>query len=163
MAKILTDLTNEPVRSLPKPEKKAKEKKSSSFRSGAKKPKKPKNPAKKVQHNRGKAKQRDRTEITPRVAEEALSRSGGVCEMCGYAPEAGTHRDRLELAHLIQRSQQGRGDIPWNIAALCGPSVNSGTCHWKIDSRRKSNRHLVEELIARLESRYDKSEWPDTA
>ncbi|MCX7570362.1 hypothetical protein OS242_10340 [Tumebacillus sp. DT12] len=163
MAKILTDLSKQPVRSFAKPEKAVKEMKRSSFRSGGKKQKKAKNPAKKVEHKRGSAKAGDRTTITKRVIVEVTERAGGVCEMCGLAPQIGTFRDRLELAHLIQAGQLGRGDIPWNIAHLCGPSVNTGTCHWKIDSRRKTNRHLVEELIAKLERLYDKSEWPDTA
>lgn len=163
MANILTDLSSQPVLSFPKPEKKVKEKKrGSSLRSRTNKPKKAKNPAKRVEHNRGKAKQKDRTAITPRVAEEVHRRADGACEICGRRP-LGTLDDRLELAHLIQRGQQGSGRIPWNIAALCGPSTQSGTCHWKIDSRRKTYRHLVEDLIAELESRYDKTEWPDAA
>ncbi|KEO80836.1 hypothetical protein EL26_24125, partial [Tumebacillus flagellatus] len=73
----------------------------------------------------------------------------------------GTHADRLELAHLTQRSQGGRGDQPWNIAALCGPSTNSGTCHWKIDSRRRSHRDWIEEKIAELKELYDPADWPE--
>lgn len=158
MAIILTDLSSQPVRALPKPQSQQKSSVNGLRRKSAPK-KKPKR-FQKVQHNRGVPKQRDRTKITPRVTAEVLLRSDGRCELCTRSPR-NTIDDRLELAHLIQRSQQGRGDIPWNIAALCGPSTQTGTCHWKIDSRRRAHRDVVGTLIARLESQYDKSEWPD--
>lgn len=115
----------------------------------------------KPSHKRRTKTRKERGKITPRVAEEVLERAGGVCERCGLPPVYGSYRDRLELAHLEQKSQGGRGDIPWNVAALCGPSVNSGTCHWLIDSRRKENWEWVENKIAELEQLYDKNEWSD--
>jgi hypothetical protein len=165
MATILTDLSDQPARHFLKPEKAPKEKRAGGLRrsapmKAASKTKKTKNPHKKVDHKRGNPKQKDRTAITPRVAEEVHERAGGECEMCGHRTRETTD-DRLELAHLEQRSQQGRGDQPWNIAALCGPSTKTETCHWKIDSRRKSHRDLVNAKIAELKALYDPADWPE--
>lgn len=115
----------------------------------------------KPRHKRGKPKRKDRGRITPVVAEETLRRAGGLCEKCGFPPLPGTHADRLELAHLQKRSQGGRGDQPWNIVALCGPSVNSNTCHNDIDYKRRSYRDWIEKKIAELKALYDPADWPE--
>lgn len=81
-------------------------------------------PTPKPKHKRRKPKRGHLTRITSTVRKEVLERSGGFCERCG--------RNRttiMEMAHLVQASQLGRGDEPWNIVLLCGPSVNTGTCH----------------------------------
>jgi len=97
----------------------------------------------KPNHKRRKPKRGQLSKITPKVREEVNHRSGGQCERCGtYQAYA------FEHAHLVQASQGGRGDEPWNVALLCGPSVNSGTCHnfadytkagreWRLSKRKE--------------------------
>lgn len=83
------------------------------------------------------------SKITQAVRKEVLIRSEGKCERCGR-----TNAYAFEMAHLEQASSGGRGDDPANIALLCGPSVNSGTCHnfadytaagrfWRMNKRKE--------------------------
>lgn len=81
-------------------------------------------PVPKPQHKRRKPKRGQLSRITKQVRDEVLRRSEGKCERCGR-----TSAYAFEMSHLQQASQGGRGDEPWNIALLCGPSVNTGTCH----------------------------------
>lgn len=81
-------------------------------------------PVPKPNHKRRVPKQKDRTRITNKVRREVLRRSEGKCERCGRSTAYA-----FEMAHLQQASHCGRGDDPANIAYLCGPSVNTGTCH----------------------------------
>lgn len=118
-------------------------------------------PCPKPKHKRRVPTRKDRGRITPEVAEEVIRRAGGRCEKCGFPPVPGTNVNRLELAHLIQRSQGGRGDVPWNIAHLCGPSTNTGTCHNEIDYKRRTNRDWIVNKIAELQAQYDPADWPD--
>lgn len=67
---------------------------------------------------------KNKSKITQKVRREVIRRSEGKCECCGRS-----RAYAFEMAHLKQASQGGRGDVPYNIALLCGPSVNSGTCH----------------------------------
>lgn len=69
-------------------------------------------------------KRKNVTRITQAVRKEVESRSGRRCERCGRS-----RAYAFEMAHLIRASQGGRGDDPANVVLLCGPSVNSGTCH----------------------------------
>lgn len=62
--------------------------------------------------------------ITNKARQEVYGRADGKCERCGR-----TRAYSFEVAHLIQASQGGRGDDPANLSLLCGPSVNTGTCH----------------------------------
>src|SRR5699024_5509520 len=62
--------------------------------------------------------------ITNKARQEVYRRADGKCECCGM-----TNPYCFEVAHLIKASQGGRGDDPANLALLCGPSVQSGTCH----------------------------------
>lgn len=106
----------------------------------------------KPQHKRGKPKRGERTKITPAVRREVLERSGGACERCGR-----TRAYSFEMAHLIQASQGGSGAEPWNVVLLCGPSVNTGTCHnfadytavgreWRIQKRKElMRRYQIDE------------------
>lgn len=64
------------------------------------------------------------TKITQKAREEVYRRANKKCERCGM-----TNPYCFEVAHLVQASQGGRGDDPSNLALLCGPSVNTGTCH----------------------------------
>lgn len=81
-------------------------------------------PVPKPRHKRKKPKRGQASRITKAVRDEVLKRSEGKCERCGR-----TRAYAFEMAHLVQASQLGRGDEPWNIVLLCGPSVNTGTCH----------------------------------
>lgn len=78
----------------------------------------------KPQHNRRAPKRGDLTKITNKVRKEVQIRSEGKCERCGR-----TTAYAFEMSHLIQASQGGSGSDPANIVLLCGPSVNTGTCH----------------------------------
>ena len=78
----------------------------------------------KPSHKRRVPKRRNITRITQAVRSEVLNRSEGKCERCGR-----TRAYAFEMAHLINASQGGRGDDPANVVLLCGPSVNTGTCH----------------------------------
>src|SRR5690625_2866869 len=71
-----------------------------------------------------KPKRDTKTRITKTVRNEVLERANGRCERCGRS-----RAYSFEMAHLVQASQGGRGDDPTNIVLLCGPSVNTGTCH----------------------------------
>lgn len=82
------------------------------------------NPVPKPIHKRRKPKRSSITRITKEVRKEVLERSEGKCERCGRSSAYA-----FEFAHLINASQGGRGDDPTNIVLLCGPSVNTGTCH----------------------------------
>ena len=75
-------------------------------------------------HKRLKPKRGQQSKITTAVRREVLNRSEGKCERCGVSTAYA-----FEMAHLQQASQGGRGDDPTNVTLLCGPSVNSGTCH----------------------------------
>lgn len=65
-----------------------------------------------------------KSKITQKVRKEVVRRAGAKCERCGL-----TNGRPFEMAHLQQSSQGGSGNDPANIALLCGPSVNTGTCH----------------------------------
>lgn len=94
---------------------------------------------------------KNRTRITQEVRREVYERSEGKCERCGR-----TQAYAFEFAHLIQASQLGRGDDPANIVFLCGPSVNSGTCHNFADYTAKGREWRMQkrkELIQYYEGR----------
>jgi 5-methylcytosine-specific restriction endonuclease McrA len=104
------------------------------------------NPVEKPKHKRNNPKRGNLTRITKKVNDEVLRRADGACEICGR-----TTSYCFERAHLINASQGGSGKEPWNIALLCGPKVNTGTCHhwadstaegkqWKEEYRRKLKR-----------------------
>ena len=78
----------------------------------------------KPNHKRRVPKQRQRTRITQKVRDEVLNRSDGKCERCGR-----TRAYSFEMTHLEQASSLGSGNDPANVVLLCGPSVNTGTCH----------------------------------
>lgn len=78
----------------------------------------------KPKHKRLKPKRGNASRITQNVRNEVLRRSEGKCERCGR-----TRSYAFEMAHLVQASHLGRGDDPANVVLLCGPSVNTGTCH----------------------------------
>lgn len=96
---------------------------------------------------RSKPKRGSITKITNKVRQEVLNRSEGKCERCGKS-----RAYAFEMSHLVQASQGGRGDDPANIVLLCGPSVNTGTCHnfadytkegkeWRMKKREELKRY----------------------
>jgi len=88
----------------------------------------------KPQHDRGAKLRRNHTRITNSARAEVKRRADGFCERCGkFVLGRGG-----EVAHLDGAAQLGCGDQPWNLVLLCGPSNQTGTCHWFIDSRKKS-------------------------
>ena len=97
----------------------------------------------KVNPNHKRRVPKNTTKITEKVRQEVLNRSEHKCERCGR-----TSAYAFEMSHLQQASQLGRGDQPWNVALLCGPSVNTGTCHnfadytaagreWRMEKRKE--------------------------
>ncbi|ASS76865.1 hypothetical protein CIG75_19220 [Tumebacillus algifaecis] len=94
------------------------------------------------------------------MAEEVRRRAAGQCERCGRN-KPNDFAYKLELAHLQGRGQIGRGDQPWNVAALCGPQVNTGTCHNWLDHNRKSTRAWTNAKIDELKTKYDPADWPE--
>lgn len=84
------------------------------------------NPVSKPSYRRRKPTSKMRGRITPEVYQAALERSGGRCERCGKA-------EQLQAAHLIRRWKIEGSTTANDIAMLCGPSVNTGTCHNWID------------------------------
>ena len=104
-------------------------------------------PKKNPNHRRRVPKRSSITRITKEVREEVLERSEGKCERCGRS-----RAYAFEMAHLVNASQGGRGDDPANVVLLCGPSVNTGTCHnfadytaegreWKLNKRKELRAH----------------------
>lgn len=106
-------------------------------------------PVPKPTHARNKPKRRNITRITNKARHEVLERSEGKCECCGIS-----NPYSFEVAHIIQASQLGRGDDPANLLLLCGPSVNSGTCHHWVDSTSEGREWAMrkrEELMSLYE------------
>ncbi|MEC0234041.1 hypothetical protein P4H71_06815 [Paenibacillus kribbensis] len=109
------------------------------------------NPAPKPAHKRGRKKRGNHTAITSAVREEVDRRASEhtgyvVCERCGVSRPALW----FEKAHLINASQYGSGSEPWNIANLCGPRSETGTCHQFADDTavgREWKLHKRDELI----------------
>lgn len=93
-------------------------------------------PVPKPKHKRRAPKRGTRTKITKKARDEVYDRVGyRHCECCSRSQVYA-----FEVAHLEQASQGGSGDDPANLALLCGPSVNSGTCHWWIDSTKEGRQ-----------------------
>lgn len=99
-------LANQPVRAVPKP---------------------------KFKRHKRTAKQRGY--ITSQASERAKNRAQGACECCGWMPgnyDPSGRKWGLQRAHLVRRWKLDE-TTENDIAILCGPSVNSGTCHNWID------------------------------
>lgn len=93
-----------------------------------------------TRHRRRVKKQRERTRIPPSVAEFIWERDQGCCVRCG---KHYTQVWTMEIAHIIPRSSLGEG-VPQNLALLCGPSVNTGTCHNIVDYTRSGREWFKE-------------------
>lgn len=115
MATIVTDLSLEPIRPVPKPQrterKRQKADKGLQRRSPLRKKQKRSKSAlaylKEVKHERADRTMAEKAKITPIVYHHISARCGGRCEMCGRVPAPGTYYDRLEAAHLIRRAKGG--------------------------------------------------------
>lgn len=83
-------------------------------------------PVPKPKHKRNKPTAKQRGAISKEVYSAALERSGGRCEQCGST-------EGLQCAHLLRRWQIEGETTVNDVAMLCGPSVNSGTCHHYVD------------------------------
>lgn len=113
------------------------------------------NPVPKPTSRRLKPTTKQRGRITPEVYQGAWERSGGRCERCGKPgrQENGT----LQCAHLIRRRKIEVGTTVNDVAMLCGPSVNTGTCHNWIDYT-KAGREWAEEYRLTLYKKAKESE-----
>lgn len=89
----------------------------------------------KPKYKRFKPKAKDRGRVTPATYQQVIERDNYHCQRCGRtAGTLDTHGIpiTLELAHIISKAQGGTGEAD-NLLTLCGPSVNSGTCHSWVD------------------------------
>lgn len=91
-------------------------------------------------------KRRERGRIKPETYRRVFERDGGECVLCGTT-------FRLEAHHVRYRSQGGSGE-EHNLALLCGPATQSGTCHWKAHTFKDVRLWLED----RMKSLYP-SEW----
>ncbi|WP_375104092.1 hypothetical protein ACDZ28_04185 [Paenibacillus sp. RS8] len=83
-------------------------------------------PVPKPKHKRNRPTAKQRGAISKDVYAAALERSGGRCERCGLMRE-------LQCAHLVRRWRIEEKTSVNDVAMLCGPSVNTGTCHNIVD------------------------------
>lgn len=95
------------------------------------------NPAPKPSYRRRKPTTKMRGRISSDVYNKAVVRSGGRCERCGSV-------EGLQCAHLIRRWKIDGETTVNDVAMLCGPSVNSGTCHNWIDYTKEGREWAVE-------------------
>lgn len=107
----------------------------------------------KLKHKRNAPRLRDRGRVRPEVYNEAYERAGGRCERCGYVDgsfDPSGQKWGLEAAHIVRRRhlQETTAD---DITFLCGPSVNSGTCHHFADYTREGREWLLEHQKLRIQ------------
>lgn len=99
-------------------------------------------PYPKPKHKRGKRTAKERGAISSEVYDKALERSGGCCERCGRG-------GYLQCAHLLRRWKIEEETTVNDVAMLCGPSTNTGTCHNWIDYTR-AGKEWAEEFREQL-------------
>lgn len=110
------------------------------------------NPVSKPSHERNKQKRGKHTAITDKCSTEVHRRSGDhtgrdTCELCGTV----SPRNWFERAHIVNASQYGSGGEPWNIALVCGPKTETGTCHQIIDETRLGKRIKEQKQLELIE------------
>lgn len=111
-------------------------------------------PVPKPSYKRYKASAAKRGAISTKVRQRVHRRSEGRCEWCGWSPgtyDSTGRRMGLQVAHLVRRWKLPE-TTENDCADLCGPSVNSGTCHWKVDYTQEGREwaeHYREQLIRR--------------
>lgn len=84
---------------------------------------------------RSKPTAKQRGHIPDKVRREVAERSQGRCEWCGWVNgsyDATGRKWGLQCSHLVRRWKLDETTVN-DVAFLCGPSVNSGTCHNKVD------------------------------
>lgn len=93
------------------------------------------NPAPKPDYKRSKKTRKERGRISKEVYQKAYEYSGGRCVHCDWIDGSILDKRKwgLQAAHLIKRNDLLE-TTEHDIAMLCGPSVNTGTCHWWVDS-----------------------------
>lgn len=105
----------------------------------------PINSVPKRQFKRIKPTQRQLGEISARVRKIVNDRTSfapiGCCECClknrnGFM--------RLEQAHITSRVRIGHKTTEYDLARLCGPSTQSGTCHHWVESTRQGKEWMME-------------------
>jgi len=89
----------------------------------------PLRPVPKPNFGRSKPTAKERGKITKDVYAKASARAGGRCECC--KEPFGWDRP-AECAHLVRRWKLPE-TTDKDVAMLCGPAVNTGTCHNAID------------------------------
>ncbi|MFD2658567.1 HNH endonuclease [Gracilibacillus thailandensis] len=104
----------------------------------------------KPQHKRRVPKRGQITKITKKAREEVIRRSGWKCEKCGR-----TSSYAFEVAHLQSAAHLGSGNDPSNLILVCGPSVNSGTCHNWLDYTQEG-REWRKQKKRELEGYYER-------
>lgn len=127
-----------------KPEKKAKEKKASSF-GRSKKDKKPVPEWKKdiLAHHQSRPGSKERGDFPKDVIAELIEESNGICECCKIAEGTTTH-------HVYPRGRKGRG-VKTNGLRLCWP------CHDRI----QTNEELLQFWIFAFRDKYGDHFWFD--
>lgn len=110
-----------------------------------------------VKETRGSKTAKQRGEITPEVYQAAWEYARGKCVCCGWDPDqfwdGVSKKTKLEAAHYIRRHNFGQEGVQaWDVLMLCGPQVNSGTCHNWIDSTAAGKAWAIEK---REEIRWD--------
>lgn len=105
----------------------------------------------KPSYKRMKKTAKQRGAISKKADQEARKRAQGRCERCGWVEgsyDPTGRRWRLERAHLVRRWKL-KETTGKDIALLCGPSTNTGTCHWWVD-HTKQGREWAEEYRRKL-------------
>ena len=106
---------------------------------------------KKINHNRNKPRLRDRGRVSPEVYAQAYEAAGGRCEWCGWVDgsiDPSGQKWGLEAAHIVRRRHLEETTAD-DLAFLCGPSTNSGTCHHEADYTRAGRNRLLEHQKSR--------------
>jgi hypothetical protein len=88
-----------------------------------------------TKNNRQKKTAKQRGDIPDKARSKAAERSNGRCEWCGWVNgsyDATGRKWGLQCSHLVRRWKVEE-TTDNEIAFLCGPSVNTGTCHNKVD------------------------------
>src|SRR5690606_24280732 len=99
-------------------------------------------PVPKPSHSRTKKTAKQRGYISSKVRQAVDTRSQGRCEWCGWYEGQYDPTGRkwgLQKAHLRRRWKLEE-TTEHDIANLCGPSVNTNTCHWKVDYTEEGRR-----------------------
>lgn len=109
------------------------------------------NPVPKPTHNRKSPRLRDRGRIHPHVYSTAYDNANGRCEWCGYRDgsiDPSGQKWGLEAAHGVRRRHLNETTAD-DLIMLCGPSVNTGTCHNIADYTRAGRERMIEHMKLR--------------